>query len=143
MRIASAFLLLLGLTACHSGQNKDAVRQAVLEHLTQAGLNMPGMDVILNSVQFNGNQADASVTVTAKGASVAQGMQLKYHLEQKDSKWVVVGKEDSSQHSGGALPPGAANPHGGAAMPGGQMGAPAAGGKMPSPDDLPPATKKQ
>ena len=154
VRTASAFFLLLCLTACHSGQNKDAVRQGVLDHLTQAGLNMAGMDVTLISVQFSGNQADASVTITAKGASAAQGMQMKYHLEQKDNKWVVVSRQDSSQHSGGALPPGAGNPHGGAGMggatpggadphAGGAMGAPAAGGKMPSPDELPPATKKQ
>ena len=113
---------------------------------------MAGMDVTLNSVQFNGNQADASVSIAAKGANAAQGMQMKYHLEQKDGKWVVVGRQDSS-HGGGAMAPGAANPgavNPGGAMPGGAnphaggaMGAPAAGGKMPSPEDLPPATKKQ
>ncbi|HXB68728.1 MAG TPA: hypothetical protein VNY05_10810 [Candidatus Acidoferrales bacterium] len=148
MRIAAASFLLLCLAACHrSGQNNDAVRQGVLDHLTQAGLNMAGMDVTLNSVQFNGNQADASVSIAAKGANAAQGMQMKYHLEQKDDKWVVVGRQDSS-HGGGAMAPGAVNPGGavpGGANPhaGGAMGAPAAGGKMPSPEDLPPATKKQ
>ena len=147
MRIAAALFPLLCLAACHrSGQNNDAVRQGVLDHLTQAGLNMAGMDVTLNSVQFNGNQADASVSIAAKGANAAQGMQMKYHLEQKDDKWVVVGRQDSSHGAGamppgaaspGAVPPGAANPHAG-----GAMGAPAAGGKMPSPEDLPPAKKQ-
>ena len=148
VRIAS-LLLFVCLAACNrSGQSNDAVRQGVLDHLTKAGLNMAGMEVTLNSVQFNGNQADASVSIAAKGANAAQGMQMKYHLEQKDKIWVVVGRQDSGQHGAGALVPGAANPDGavpGGANPhaGGAMGAPAAGGKMPSPEDLPPAAKKQ
>jgi len=137
------------LAACNrSGQSNDAVRQGVLDHLGKAGLNMAGMEVTLKSVQFNGNQADASVSITAKGANAAQGMQMKYHLEQKDNKWVVVGRQDGSQHGAGAMAPGATDP--GRAMPGaasphagGAPGAPASGGKMPSPEDLPPATKKQ
>lgn len=148
MRFASFFLLLC-LAACNrSGQNNDAVRQGVLDHLAQAGLNMAGMEVALKSVQFNGNQADASVSISAKGANAAQGMQMKYHLEQKDNKWVVVGRQDGGQHGAGAMAPGSADPGGalpGGANPhaGGALGAPAAGGKMPSPDDLPPASKKQ
>jgi hypothetical protein len=148
VRIAS-LVLLVCLAACNrSGQNNDAVRQGVLDHLAQAGLNMAGMEVTVNSVQFNGNQADASVSIAAKGANAGQGMQMKYHLEQKDNKWVVVGRQDSGQHGAGAMAPGAVNPSGampGSANPhaGGAVGAPAAGGKMPSPEDLPPATKKQ
>jgi hypothetical protein len=67
---------------------------------------------------------------------------MKYHLEEKSGKWTVVGRQDTgaSPHGGGAaVPPagaGAENPHGGAA-PGG-----APGGKMPSPEDLPPAKKQ-
>jgi hypothetical protein len=153
VRIVSLFLLLC-LAACNrSGQSNDAVRQGVLDHLTQAGLNMAGMDVTLNSVQFNGNQADAAVSIAAKGSKAAQGMQMRYHLEQKDNKWVVVGRQDSGQHGAGGMAPGAVNPgavNPGGAMPGGASphgggaaGAPAGGGKMPSPEDLPPATKKQ
>jgi hypothetical protein len=58
----------------------------------------------------------------------------------------VVGRQDASQHGGGQVPPGGApqgagtpgdNPHGGS------MAAPGAGGKMPAPEDLPPAGKKK
>ena len=83
----------------------------------------------MTSVQIHGDQADASVSITPKGSNAAQGMQMKYHLEQKDSKWVVVGRPDSSVHGAGTTAPGTVpNPH--------------TGGKMPSPEDLPPATKK-
>jgi hypothetical protein len=135
-----ALLPILYLAACNRGTaNNDAVRQGVIDHLAQAGLNVAGMDVTIRSVQIHGNQADAAVTFTPKGGNPAQGMQMTYLMDQKDGKWVVVSREDSGQHGGQhgsanegrgstAAPP-AVNPH-------------AAGG-MPSPEDLPPATKKQ
>lgn len=75
-------------------------------------------------------------------------MSLRYHLERQNGKWVVTGLAKDSNH-GTAADPNAANPHGGAmppAAPGadnphGGM-APAGGSSMPSPKDLPPATKK-
>jgi hypothetical protein len=100
------------------------------------------MDVSVTSLQFNGDKADAVVEIAPKGASHGQGMQMRYSLEQKGSRWVVVGRADTGPGHGGAIAPGAANPHGGGAMP----TAPATGGggqKMPSPQDLPPAHKKQ
>ena len=97
------------------------------------------MDVTETSVQFDGDKADALVEITPKGASHGQGMQMRYGLQQKSGRWVVVTRADASGAHGGAMTPGAANPHGGA-MPGAP---PASGGKMPSPEDLPPAGKKQ
>ena len=129
MRIVPAVLLAVCLAGCNRGnQSTDAIRQGVIDRLSEAGLNVAGMDVTVTSVQINGKQADAAVSITAKGGNAAQGMQMKYHLEQKDSKWVVVGRPDSSGHGAGTTAPGATNPH--------------TGGKMPSPEDLPPAAKK-
>ena len=120
------------------------MRQGVIEYLQSVGLNVSGMDVTIANVKYNGSQADATVNMGVKGTGTT-AMTMSYHLEQKDNKWVVVGKQDKSQHSatapgdaGAAAPGGAPNPHAG--------GAPAAvpsGGKMPSPDDLPPAGKKK
>ena len=115
-------------------------------------LNMSAMDVEVTGVTFNGNQADAAVSITPKGTP-GGGMSVNYHLEQDGTKWVVKGRKDAggSPHGGGAVPAGAApggeNPHGGA-MPGaesphGAMVPGASGGKMPSPDDLPPSGKKK
>jgi len=97
------------------------------------------MDITISNVKYNGNQADATVNMGVKGSGNTS-MTMNYHLEQKDNKWVVVGKQDTGQH-GATAPPGAmpgANPHAGGAMP----AAPGASGKMPSPEDLPPAGKK-
>jgi len=101
---------------------------------------MGGMDVNVTAVQFNGSQAEASVSVTPKGGPSGAGMAFVYVMEQKDGKWVWVSNKATGEAPHGSAPmPGAANPHGGAPPP----GAAAPGDKMPSPEDLPPAGKKK
>jgi hypothetical protein len=125
------------LAACNSAKkNNDAVRQGVIDYLAQRGLNTQQMNVSVTNLEMNGSQADATVAMTAKDGSPGTGMSMKYHLEEKAGKWTVVGRQDTgaSPHGGGAVPPAGAvpaNPHGGAAS----------SGKMPSPEDLPPAKK--
>ena len=120
------------------------MRQGVLDYLATKGMTAASMDINLVSVKFSGEAADAVVSFAAKGTGAGQ-MQISYHLEQKDGKWKVVGRQDANQHGGGAAVPGGApqgaapagaDPHGGA------VPAPGAGGKMPAPEDLPPAGKK-
>ncbi len=152
VRLITSLLLIICLAGCQHGgaNNADAVRQGVIDHLAQAKFDMAGMDVKVSAVQYNGEEADATVAITAKGQTGAAPMSLRYHLEHQNGKWVVTGLSKDSAHGaaadpnaavtnphGGAMPPaaaGAANPHGG--MP------PAGGGAMPSPSDLPPAKKK-
>jgi len=137
VRIVSALLLTLCLAGCNRGaQDKEAIRQAVAERLR--GMNMP-VDVAVTSVQIDGNQASAEVSITPKGAP-AQKMSMPYKLEKRDGKWVVVGRGEGGSPHGGAMP-GMENPHGGAVpVPGGPG---PAGGKMPSPENLPPAGDKK
>ena len=122
------------------------MRQGVLEYLATKGMTPAAMDINVTAVKFNGDKADASVAFAVKGSGAAQ-MAIQYHLELKDNKWVVVGRQDANQHGGGqmapggggqgAVAPGTDSPHGGG------MAAPGAGGKMPAPEDLPPAGKKK
>jgi uncharacterized lipoprotein len=144
VRIVSAFLLIFCLAGCHRGaESNDAVRQGVLDYLAKKGMSPATMDINVTSVKFDGDKADATVSFAAKGSGAGQ-MSIQYHLEMKDNKWTVVGRQDAGQHGAtGQLPPGNApagmdNPHGG-----GSMAAPGAGGKMPAPEDLPPAGKKK
>jgi hypothetical protein len=143
VRITFLVAAILALAGCRGGnQDREAVRQGILDHLAEAGFSNQNMDVSLASLQFNGDKADAVVQIAPKGANHEQGMQMRYSLQQKGSRWVVVGRGDTGAGHGGAIAPGAANPHGGGAMP----TDPATGGggqKMPSPQDLPPAHKKQ
>jgi hypothetical protein len=122
------------LAGCNRGvQNKDAVRQGVLDHLAEVHMNVASMNVEVTSVEFNGNQADATVSFYPKGGTAAQGMSMRYQLELKGGRWAVVGRKDAGQTPHGGMPtappPGMENPHG--------------GGKMPSPEDLPPAGQKK
>ena len=144
MRIASLLLAVLCLAGCNrGGQNKDAVRQGVLDYLSgRKDLNIGSMDVEVTAVQFNGNKADATVSFAPKGVSGSQGMTMRYQLEQQGDRWAVVGRQDSGH--AGAVAPGAANPHGGGALPEGAENPHGGGGpKMPSPEDLPPAGGKK
>jgi hypothetical protein len=155
VRLIYPLLLIACLAGCQHGgaNNSGAVRQAVIDRLTKGGYNVSGMDIQIASVQFNGDQADATVSMTAKGQTGGPPMSLPYHLERQSGKWVVTGLGKGSPHGGastpgmtdtnphgGTMPPaasGAENPHGGA-MPTAAPGA----SEMPSPKDLPPATKK-
>jgi len=104
---------------------------------------MSGMEVTVTDVQINGSQADVTAAITPKGGNASAGMSIKYHLEQRDSKWVVTGRPDSgSSPHGAGVAPGGENPHGGG-MPSGGAAPGAGSGKMPSPEDLPPAGKKK
>ena len=111
----------------------------MLDYLATKGMTAAAMDINVTSVKFNGDKADATVSFAAKGTGAGQ-MAIQYHLEQKDNKWVVVGRTDANQHgaAGQTAAPGTDNPHGG-----GAVAAPGAGGKMPAPEDLPPAGKKK
>jgi hypothetical protein len=144
VRIAPALFLLAALTACNRGSpSKAAIRQGVLDYLSgrNLDLNMGSMDVEVTALTANNGKADATVSFTPKGANPAQGMTMRYQLEQRGDRWVVVGRQDENVSPHGAqAAPGSANPHAGGAggsepvgsMPGG------AGQAMPSVEDLPP-----
>ena len=138
MRTACILLFSLALAACNRGnQSNEAVRQGVIDHLAGRNLNIASMDINVTAVQFNGDKADATVTFAPKGGTPAQGMTIKYAMEQKGGKWQVVGTRDSGHTAAPA--PGTANPHDGSAVPS-PSGSPH--GAMPAPEDLPPAGKK-
>jgi hypothetical protein len=95
-------------------QNEAAVRQGVIDYLAQrSDINLSTMQVDVTSVSFRQNEADATVSFRPKGggAEAGAGMQMRYTLERKGSKWVVKGRgrsgTGSSPHGAGAMPPGA------------------------------------
>ncbi|MGD0014741.1 MAG: hypothetical protein ABSD56_09985 [Bryobacteraceae bacterium] len=112
-------LVLLGCSGSRSVQNEAAVRQGVIDYLSQrSDLNLPSMQVEVTSVSFRQNEADATVSFRPKGATAGMGMTMRYTLERQGNRWVVKGR--GRGRSGAA-------PHGmGQMMPGG-AGAPAAG----------------
>ncbi|MEN6533533.1 MAG: hypothetical protein ABFD89_07715 [Bryobacteraceae bacterium] len=114
------------LTGCNRGiESKEAVRQAVIDHLAdKAGMNVSSMQIDVASVSFRKDEADATVLFRAKGGGGSQSMTMNYTLERKGNRWVVKGRSESGM------------PHG--AMGGGAQGQqmppghPAMGGGKPS-----------
>lgn len=108
--------MLLLLAGCGPNiKSKEKVQQAILQRLqTRSGLDLASLEVTTTSVSFDKNLAYATVAFHPKGESnINSGMTMKYTLEDRDGKWVVVGVGGMSGHGmqghatgSGALPPG-------------------------------------
>jgi len=104
--------LIAGSGCKKQAADNDAIRAAILQHLTGIGtLNMSAMDMDIRNVAINGNQAHAEVEFRPKtgGGSPGTGMQVSYNLEKRDGGWVVL----KSQTGGGMMqhPASNQNPH--------------------------------
>jgi hypothetical protein len=111
-------MLVLAACARKNIENKDAIKQAVIEYLgsrqAQTGLDMSTMDVDVSAMTFERDTARATVSFKIKNSDA--GMQLNYTLDRKGDKWVVQARQDNGGgHSvvlpdgsgpAGALPPG-------------------------------------
>jgi|SRR5690349_23707222 len=99
-------MLLLAACAQKNIENKESIRQAVIEYLkarqAQTGLDMSTMDVNVTAMTFERDTARATVDFRVKGGDA--GMQFNYTLDRKGDKWVVQGRQDSGQGHGGVLP---------------------------------------
>ena len=108
--IVALGIAILAVGCGHDINNKDAVRQGVIDYLTQrkkdTGLDMTLMNVEIASVTYQKNEAKAKVSFKPKGSDSATGMTMDYVLERTGDKWVVKGRQESGM-----------NPHGGQAMP--------------------------
>jgi len=119
---AAAILLaaLVLLSAC--GRHMDtseAVRQGVLDYLTtRSDLNVGAMNVDVTTVSFRQDEADATVSFTAKGSPAGKGMSIRYTLSRKGDKWVVKDKAEPEGNPHGAAGRGGAGAVEGALPPG-------------------------
>ncbi len=114
--------LAIFLFACaKSSQNPEAVKQAVVEHLSKRTDGMlSAMDIDVKTVSFRADGADAIVSFRPKGSKEG-GMDMNYELELKNGKWAVKPKPAAgiAPHGGAAPTPGTnAMPPGHPAMPG-------------------------
>jgi len=107
MASALIFTLLLAACARKNIENKDAIRQAVVEYLSarqaQTGLDMSTMDVNVLAMTFERDTARATVEFRVKNSEA--GMQLNYTLDRKGDKWVVQARQDTGQGHGVVTPP--------------------------------------
>jgi outer membrane murein-binding lipoprotein Lpp len=124
---ALIFTLLLAACARKNIENKDAIRQAVIEYLnsrqSQTGLDMSTMDVNVTAMAFERDTARATVEFRIKNGDA--GMQLNYTLDRKGDKWVVQARQDGGQGHGVVLPPNSSGaPDPGVALPPGHPSVP-------------------
>jgi hypothetical protein len=122
---------LVFLSGCRKDiQNKEAVRQGVLNYLAKRS-DLTAMDVAVSNVSFHKDEAAATVHFQAKGSpDPGAGMEIKYILERKGDQWVVKGRSSmaGSAHGGESLPGGGAAgqlPPGHPTVPGTGAGTPA------------------
>ena len=109
-----AAVVLAGAACNHGIDTTEAVREGVIDYLAKrSNIKVSAMNVDVTSVSFRQNEADATVSFSAKGAASAQPMAMRYTLERNGSRWVVKEKAESGNpHAGGAttslgdLPPG-------------------------------------
>jgi hypothetical protein len=121
--VASA-LVIVGCS--RAPENRDAVREAVTEHLSKnAALDMNQLTVDIADVKFQGNEATASVAIKPKSAP-EQGMTMSYTLERRGDKWQVKGR--GAGHGGGMGTEGGMDPQPGSGMPSGHPPVNAPGG---------------
>lgn len=125
--LAAIPLVTLLLAGCGDNvRTKEKVQQAILERLqTRSGLDLNAMDFTTTSVTFDKNLAYATVAFHPKNdGNLDSGMIMKYTLEDRNGKWVVIQVGDSAGHrtedqapgNAAQLPPGhppigSSNPH--------------------------------
>jgi outer membrane murein-binding lipoprotein Lpp len=126
---APLLIIVLLLAGCgrKNIENKDAIRQAVVEYLNsrqaQTGLDMSTMDVNVTAMVFERDTARATVEFRIKGGDA--GMTMPYALDRKGDKWVVQPRQDGGQGHGVVLPPnGSGAPDPGVALPPGHPSVP-------------------
>ncbi len=108
-------LLLLSIAGCGSDEKSDvAVREAVRAHLaTLTDLSLGKMTVEVESVEYEGRNATAQVTIAARDDPQAS-MKMSYRLRRSGSQWIVEapaagsspGAHGGAGAGGGAMPPG-------------------------------------
>jgi hypothetical protein len=129
--VLAAGMLVLAACSRKNIENKEAIRQAVIEYLTsrqaQTGLDMSTMDVNVTAMTFERDTARATVAFKIKNSDA--GMNLNYTLDRKGDKWVVQARQDNGKGHGVVLPEGSADDKAGSeALPPGHPAVP-----LPSP----------
>jgi hypothetical protein len=106
MKRAALFFTILGFLAlvvgCKQQQSDtDGIRAGINQHLNSLKtLNLSAMDMNIQNVSIQGNQAQVQVEFRPKtGSPQGAGMQVNYSLVKQDGNWIV----QNTQPAGGSL----------------------------------------
>jgi outer membrane murein-binding lipoprotein Lpp len=108
----SAALLLAGCSK--NIDTQDAVKAGVIKDLA-AKVDVQNMDINVAAVAFRGQEADATVSFSPKGAGPGQSITMKYAMERAGDEWKIKGRSLDGHTAptaapGGNLPPGHPGP---------------------------------
>jgi hypothetical protein len=104
IRLLLILAALVAVSCNKAPQNKDAIRQGIVEHVAKnSGLDVSSMDIEVGNVTFRDKQAEATVSFRPKGAP-DQGMTMSYTLEAKGNKWVVLKRAGAGAGAGHGEP---------------------------------------
>jgi hypothetical protein len=110
VKLELVLVALVALLGCNrgaekaAGTEKEAVRQAVVDHLGKRGdMNLSTMAIDVASVDFQGDEAKAIVSFSPKGQD-GGGMSMTYELEKQEGRWVVKGRGAGGQGHGEMAP---------------------------------------
>jgi len=100
----------LALAGCGKNiDNEQAAQKAVDEYFTRKP-ELRTMTARVQNVIFRGNEADATVMVTGKGADPSTAIPIPYVLERKSGGWEVKGPQKNAMaghaQGNGQMPPG-------------------------------------
>lgn len=98
---AASILALLVLASCGDKmESRDKVQAAIMQRLkSSSGLDLNSLNVTTTSVTFDKNLAYAKLAFHPKtDTKVIDSMMMKYTLENRDGKWVVINVADSQGH---------------------------------------------
>ncbi|HEY1947566.1 MAG TPA: hypothetical protein VGG97_11200 [Bryobacteraceae bacterium] len=96
-----ALIAFVSITACRNSlESKEKVQEAIVERLhSHSGLDLNSMTLTTTDVSFDKNKAYATVAFHPNGeTALNSGMTMKYTLEARNGKWVVVNVADSQGH---------------------------------------------
>lgn len=102
-------LALASWVACSTASGPDeattAIRQAVERHLAaRTDLDPANLRVVVEKVSYEGEQAEAAVTIVARNDPEAK-MEMIYRLRKTADGWQVESPQDSGGHGGMAPAP--------------------------------------
>ena len=86
-----------------SAGDQSAIRAAIEDHLRgNSSLNLDAMDMVVDSVAIQGNQAQAHASFHVKNGG-ATGMTMQYFLQRSGNSWVVTNGQPADGNT--QLPP--------------------------------------
>jgi hypothetical protein len=104
-------VMILSLGCEKNIRTKENVQAAILDRLrSRSGLDLQSLDITTTSLSFSRNMAYATVAFHPKdNPDVHSAMLIKYTLEARDGKWVVVTVGDTQGRGIGGQAPSASD----------------------------------